>query len=228
MRNRVPRPRPPRQEEHGGGDERCGAEALAAPPPVGEPTDRILARPGHPAEEIARLRRDRAIRAAPGPRRGQILTMDTSLDALQRIAVAVTPAVMVSACGLVALGLDNQVARMSARLRELAREHRDLPEGHARRRLVQPQVEAFDSRHRILTRALQLDYGALLAFVVTSFLELATGLLPVPPALPLATFAVGVLLLGGMAVFVMRSMHLARRALVLERHAIEAALLSGA
>ena len=32
---------------------------------------------------------------------------------LQRIAQAVTPAVMVSACGLIALGLDNQVSRMS-------------------------------------------------------------------------------------------------------------------
>jgi hypothetical protein len=144
--------------------------------------------------------------------------METTPDALQRIAVAVTPAVMVSACGLVALGLDNQVARMSARLRELAREHRDLPERHARRGLLRDQVAAFDARHRILTRALQLDYGALLAFVATSFLELATGFLPIRPALPLAAFAAGVVMLAGMALQVMRSMSLARSALVLEAH----------
>lgn len=143
--------------------------------------------------------------------------MPTSPDALERIATAVTPAVMVSACGLVALGLDNQVSRMSLRLRELAREHRDLPADSARRRLLRAQVAAFDARHALLTRALQLDYGALLAFVVTSLLELATGLVPVPSAVPVVTFAAGVVMLAGMAIGVMRSMSRARAALVLER-----------
>ena len=151
-----------------------------------------------------------------------------SPDALQSIAIAVTPAVMVSACGLIALGLDNQVARMSARLRELAREHRELPEPNARRELLRRQVEAFDGRHRILTVALQLDYGALLGFVVTSLLELSAGLLPVPALLPIVTFTAAVVMLAGMAVLVMRSMSRARSALKLERSAIEAALLLGA
>ena len=67
---------------------------------------------------------------------------------------------------------------------------------------------------------------ALLAFVTTSFLELAAGLIPIPAELPLLTFAAGVLMLAGMAVFAMRSMRRARSALVLERHAIEAELVS--
>jgi hypothetical protein len=151
-----------------------------------------------------------------------------SLDSIQSITLAATPAVMVSACGLIALGLDNQVSRMSARLRDLAREHRELPDAHARRELVRKQVEAFDSRHRILTHALQLDYGALLAFVLTSLLELSAGLVAVPAALPVVTFGAGVAMLGGMAVEVMRSMKRARSALSLERAAIEAALFLGA
>ena len=151
-----------------------------------------------------------------------------SLDAVQSITVAVTPAVMVSACGLIALGLDNQVSRMSARLRDLAREHRELPDAHARRELLRKQVEAFDGRHRILTHAIQLDYGALLAFVLTSLLELSAGLLAIPAVLPVVTFAAGVAMLGGMAVEVMRSMNRARSALTLERAAIEAALFLGA
>ena len=145
---------------------------------------------------------------------------------LQRIAQAVTPAVMVSACGLIALGLDNQVSRISARLRDLAREHRDPAGDEGRRALLRQQVAAFDDRHRILTRAVALDYCALLAFVTTSFLELAAGLIPIPAELPLLTFAAGVLMLAGMAVFAMRSMRRARSALVLERHAIEAELVS--
>jgi hypothetical protein len=152
--------------------------------------------------------------------------MELSSEMLQRIAQAVTPAVMVSACGLIALGLDNQVSRVSARLRDLAREHRDLTADEGRRTLVRRQVAAFDDRHRILTQAVALDYCALLAFVMTSFLELAAGLFPVPNELPLITFAAGVLMLAGMAVLAMRSMRRARSALVMERHAIEEELMT--
>jgi hypothetical protein len=148
--------------------------------------------------------------------------MDVQPDALQRIAIAVTPAVMLSACGLIALGLDNQVSRMSARLRELVREHRDPAATPARRDLVARQVAAFDERHLILTRALQLDYGALLAFVLTSFLELSAGLVPTPRGLSLLVFAAGVVMLGGMATFVLMSLGRARAALTLEQEGLDA------
>ena len=143
-------------------------------------------------------------------------------DPLQRIAAAVVPAVMVSACGLIALGLDNQVSRMSMRLRELAREHRNRPESPARRATLQKQIAAFDGRHRTLTRALQLNYGALLAFVVTSFVVLASGFVPVPPLVPLIIFAAGVAMLAAMALLVMSSMSRARSALTLERKELSA------
>src|SRR5512141_2229164 len=94
-------------------------------------------------------------------------------DAVQSITVAVTPAVMVSACGLIALGLDNQASRMSLRLREMAREFRELLPASSRRVLIQSQVAIMRRRHRILARALLLNYGALFAFVVTSLLSLA-------------------------------------------------------
>jgi hypothetical protein len=142
-------------------------------------------------------------------------------DAIQRIASAVTPAVMVSACALIALGLDNQVSRMATRLRELAREHRALPADHPRKAFLHAQVVAFDARHQILTRALQLDYGALLAFIVTSLLDLASVLLPIARGLALLPFVAGVILLCGSSVYVMRSLHQARVALLLERREIE-------
>jgi hypothetical protein len=138
-------------------------------------------------------------------------------DALQRIAVAVTPAVMVSACGLIALGLDNQVARMSARLRELAHRYRALEPADPRRPLVRWQIEFFDLRHRILTRALLLDYAALFLFVLTSLLSLAQGVLDVSPRVPLAAFGLGVACLGGMAIQAMRSLRSARAAITIEQ-----------
>jgi hypothetical protein len=141
-------------------------------------------------------------------------------DALQRIAVAVTPAVMVSACGLIALGLDNQVSRMSARLRELANRYRALDPADRGRPLVRRQIELFDLRHRILTRALLLVYAALFLFVLTSVLSLAQGAVPVPAELPLAVFTCGVVCLGGMAVYAIRSLQSARSALRIEQREV--------
>lgn len=132
------------------------------------------------------------------------------MDAVARIAAAVTPAVMVSACGLVALGLDNQIARMSGRLRDLTREHRDPALPSARRELVEAQVRVLDRRHGLYSRALLLVYGALFAFVVTSLLWLGDAFLPIPPVFPVLLFALGVLMLAAMAVLVIAAIGLAR------------------
>ena len=132
------------------------------------------------------------------------------MTALQQIAAAVTPAVMVSACGLVALGLDNQISRMANRLRELAREHRSGSATEARRAAVAAQVAVLDRRHSLYFRALILNYSALLAFVLTSLLWLAQAAVPIPLELPVLVFALGVLMLAGMAVLVIAAIHLAR------------------
>jgi hypothetical protein len=140
-----------------------------------------------------------------------------SVDALQRIASAVTPAVMVSACGLLALGLDNQANRLSLRLRELARELRGLGVATRRRELVRRQVELFSRRHAFLVRALVLDYVALLAFITTSLFVLLAGSVGVPDELPVVSFALGVLLLSAMAIFVVLAHLKSRHALELEQ-----------
>lgn len=132
------------------------------------------------------------------------------MDPLQHVAAAVTPAVMVSACGLIALGLDNQISRMASRLRELVREHRSAEPSPERRAALAAQVAVLDRRHALYYRALILNYTALFAFVVTSALWLAAEPLRIPPELPAAVFAVGVVTLAGMAVVVIASIHHAR------------------
>jgi hypothetical protein len=117
---------------------------------------------------------------------------------------------MVSACGLIALGLDNQISRMANRLRELVREHRAEGSSPERRAALAEQVAQFDRRHALYYRALILNYSALFAFVLTSALWLAGEPLRIPPELPAAVFAIGVLLLAGMAVLVVASIHHAR------------------
>ena len=136
-----------------------------------------------------------------------------SPDTLQRIAVAVTPAVMVSACGLIALGLDNQAGRMSLRLRELAHEFRSLQPGSKRRAAVAEQVAMFSTRHALIARALLLNYGALFAFIATS---LSSLIAPAPIEVALLFFVGGVGLLAAMALFAIASLRLSRAALSLE------------
>ena len=131
---------------------------------------------------------------------------------VERIATAVTPAVLVSACGLIALGLDNQAGRMTSRTRELARELRGLPEGHPRRRILEAQIRILLRRHNLLCWALELDYASLLSLVLTSLLSIVTSVRLVPAL----TFVAAVVLLGGVAVLALASLRLSRTAIRLE------------
>jgi len=145
------------------------------------------------------------------------------MDPISPIAGAVTPAVMVSACGLLALGLDNQANRLSARLRELAAEHRAQPSTSRRRDVVRRQIELFGYRHALIVRALVLDYLGLFAFVLTSLLTLVSGTTPVPPRAPIMSFAAGVLMLLGLCVMVVSSLLRSREALALETDTLDEA-----
>jgi hypothetical protein len=137
-------------------------------------------------------------------------------DTLTRIASAVTPAVMVSACGLIALGLINLSQALGGRLRELTREHRAAPTTEARRKVIREQVAILGRRHLTVTWALFLDYGAILAFTLTSLLFLGHGVVTIPPAVEASSFLLGVLLLSGAAGFAIAAVHLDGGALRLE------------
>jgi hypothetical protein len=132
------------------------------------------------------------------------------MNPLQLVASAVTPAVMVSACGLIALGLDNQISRMANRLRDLAREYRAAESSPERRAVLAGQVAVLDRRHALYYRALILNYAAVFAFVLTSALWLGQDRFSLPPEIPAAVFAMGVVMLAGTAVFVIASIHHAR------------------
>jgi hypothetical protein len=144
-------------------------------------------------------------------------TGSVDLSSIRVIGAAVTPAVMVSACGILATGLDNQIARMTSRMREMLREWRSLPEDHPRREVLREEVAILDERHLLLARAMGMAYGALIAFVMTSLLYLTQRRFAVPEVLPVLSFSTGVLLLGGIAVFALASLRLGRDAIALEK-----------
>ncbi|SEM63825.1 Protein of unknown function [Stigmatella aurantiaca] len=143
--------------------------------------------------------------------------LEVDISSIRVIGAAVTPAVMVSGCGILATGLDNQVARITTRIRDMVREWRTLPEGHRRRGVLRQEVAIMDRRHALLARALMLDYAAILSFVVTSLLYLLQRRFGVPEVAPVVSFSLGVVLLGGIAVFALASLRLSRRALALEK-----------
>ncbi|HEX8820800.1 MAG TPA: DUF2721 domain-containing protein [Archangium sp.] len=144
-------------------------------------------------------------------------TVGVDLSSLRVIGAAVTPAVMVSACGILATGLDNQIGRMTSRMREMLREWRSLPEGEPRREVLRAEVAILDRRHLLLARALGMAYGALISFVMTSLLYLTQRRFSVPEVLPVVAFSVGVVLLGCIAVFALASLRLGRDAIALEK-----------
>lgn len=144
-------------------------------------------------------------------------TAGVDLSSIRVIGAAVTPAVMVSACGILATGIDNQIGRMTLRIRELLREWRGLPEDSPRRELLRDEVRILDRRHALLARAQLFTYSALLSFVVTSLLYLVQRRFELPEVLPVLSFSLGVVLLGGVAVLALASLSLSRRALALEK-----------
>jgi hypothetical protein len=138
-------------------------------------------------------------------------------DALARIAAAVTPAVMVSACGLLALGLDNQAARMTGRLRDLAREYRGTND-ERRRRHLRSETRVLSRRHALYTGALLANYAALASFLLSSATALAFG--ATFPGAVLALFGCGVVLLLVMAVSTLLSVRMSRHSIVIEEREV--------
>ena len=106
----------------------------------------------------------------------------------QLIVQMVSPAVMVSACGLMLLGLGNKYARVVDRIRAFAAELRNLkklgagitPVDSARLRVLELQLPDLMRRGRLLRNSVLMFYTAIFSFVVCAFIiPLAHPWLPV-------------------------------------------------
>jgi hypothetical protein len=96
---------------------------------------------------------------------------------LESITSAVAPVVMVSAAGLLLLGIQTKNLHLADRLRGLTAEYRTLAgdaRGQERRRQIRDQLPLFTRRIRLTQRSLELLYVAMVCFVMTS-LVLASG-----------------------------------------------------
>jgi hypothetical protein len=88
------------------------------------------------------------------------------------IATAVAPIVMVSATGLLFLGVQTKNIHLADRVRDLMREYREAMrcEDKEHREALRAQIVLFERRIRLSQRALELLYGAIVSFVTTTLL----------------------------------------------------------
>ncbi len=96
---------------------------------------------------------------------------------IPQITSAVAPVVMVSAAGLLFIGVQTKNLHLADRIRTLATEYRVLPDtpvARERRAQIADQLALFERRVRLSQRALEFLYVAIVCFVLTSLLLAST------------------------------------------------------
>jgi hypothetical protein len=88
------------------------------------------------------------------------------------ISTAVAPIVMVSAGGLLFIGIQTKNLHLADRIRDLTREHRAAggPDAAVRREAIRAQIALFEKRLRTSQHALESIYLAIFCFVATAML----------------------------------------------------------
>lgn len=139
----------------------------------------------------------------------------------QIITSAIAPIVMVSAAGLLFMGMQAKNLHLADRIRALTAEFRALTSkstDQTRRAEIREQLVLFDQRIRLSQRALELLSIAIMCFVLTSLLLAAT---PWVSGLVMATstaaiFVAGVLFLLLALLLEYREMHVGLKTIAIE------------
>jgi Protein of unknown function (DUF2721) len=119
------------------------------------------------------------------------------LQSLQVITSAIAPVVMVSATGLLFMGVQAKHLHLADRLRALMTEYRSLGTAtthQERREQIVAQLVLFTKRIRLSLRALKLLYVAVFCFVMTSLVLISESFMAqlVTPAVTPFIFILGV------------------------------------
>lgn len=99
--------------------------------------------------------------------------MDTLSSALEVLSAMITPAILISACGMLVLSTSNRLGRVLDRVRDLADKFEplgDVPSElqAAKRSMIFDQLELLTKRARLLQRILTSLYFAIGLFVLTT------------------------------------------------------------
>ena len=101
--------------------------------------------------------------------------MDQLSSALEVLSAMITPAVLISACGMLVLSTSNRLVHVIERVRDLSDRFERLMEFESSKRqaekrlMIISQLELLTSRARLLQRSLTSLYSAIGIFVLTTF-----------------------------------------------------------
>ena len=101
--------------------------------------------------------------------------MDQLASAVAVLSAMITPAVLISACGMLVLSTSNRLINVVTRVRDLSDRFEQLAEFEAskgkveKRLMITTQLEFLTSRARLLHRSLASLYSAIGIFVLTTF-----------------------------------------------------------
>ena len=139
------------------------------------------------------------------------------------IATAVAPIVMVSAAGLLFIGIQTKNLHLADRIRDLLREYRAAggPESMARREAIRAQLALFEKRVRTTQRALESLYVAIFCFVATAMLLAATPWFGRTPLIAGAVFTVGIAFVLAAIVFEFLEMRAGLETIVIELRSLK-------
>jgi len=133
------------------------------------------------------------------------------------ISTAVTPVVLVSSCGTLAVSVNARQQHLSDRIRGAAAESRSASVSEERRAQLREQIRVFNRRFGFTWLAASALYGAIACFLVTTlWLVWTQRRLGQGPMLPLIVFVLGLTLMLGAAVCIVLEVALSRRTLQIE------------
>jgi hypothetical protein len=141
---------------------------------------------------------------------------------IQHIQAILAPAVMVSACGLLLLGMQNKYGRIIDRMRILTRERLALL-GQGGEPLAAERLPVIDRQIRDLLRRTRIQHDAVLLlflavglFVLDMLLIGGINLFPGLHVVPLAVFVLGQLMVLLSAILAGREIWISHRAAILD------------
>jgi hypothetical protein len=130
----------------------------------------------------------------------------------------VTPAVMISACGLLLLSLTNKLGRIIDRIRDLNAEDRAMAvsEESVRRVSIRTQIDQLVRRAVMIRSACGLLFVAVSVFVVTSLCIGLSALGRVFPVLMMVSFVAGLVFVVWACVLAYREMRASHQVVIEE------------
>ncbi len=141
----------------------------------------------------------------------------TEISVLSVISTAVTPVVMVSACGTLTISVNARQQHLSDKIRGAAAEIRSVKTSDERRAQLREQIRVFERRFVCTWLAADALYGAITCFLLTTlFIVWTERRLSQGPLFPLVFFVLGICLMLAAAMGVVLEVALSRRTLQIE------------